>query len=175
MASSREYPERPLVGVGGVVIVAGRALVIRRASEPLRGEWSIPGGMLELGETLQEGVARELLEETGLHVRVLDLIEVFERIVYAKSNAASGDAAADIPLKDAGADEIISGARPRFHFVIADYLCERISGEQAAASDVTDLEFAREDDLGRFQLTETALRILHKAFAMHRARQAPAK
>src|ERR1700686_316916 len=79
MAASREYPERPLVGVGGVVIDNGRALLIRRASEPLRGEWSIPGGMLELGETLEQGVARELLEETGLQVRVLELIELCTR------------------------------------------------------------------------------------------------
>jgi 8-oxo-dGTP diphosphatase len=177
MASSREYPERPLVGVGGVVIEGDRALLIRRASEPLRGEWSIPGGMLELGETLQAGVARELLEETGLHVRVLELIEVFERIVYANNSVATGGVAAGetpgaVRFPDAGPAEIIPGARPRFHFVIADYLCERLSGEHAAASDVTDLEFAREDDLDRFHLTETALRILHKAFAMQRARQA---
>jgi 8-oxo-dGTP diphosphatase len=182
MASSREYPERPLVGVGGVVIEGDRALLIRRASEPLRGEWSIPGGMLELGETLQAGVARELLEETGLQVRVLELIEVFERIVYANNTvAAGGVAAGDVAAGDtpgavrfpnAVTDEIVTGARPRFHFVIADYLCERLSGEHAAASDVTDLEFAREDDLDRFHLTETALRILHKAFAMQRARQA---
>jgi 8-oxo-dGTP diphosphatase len=189
MASSREYPERPLVGVGGVVIEAGRALLIRRASEPLRGEWSIPGGMLELGETLQAGVARELLEETGLQVRVLDLIEVFERIVYANNSAtvrnptngatvrdatnsaAVRDTRDGVRLTDPGSPEIVSGGRPRFHFVIADYLCERLSGEHAAASDVTDLEFAREDDLDRFHLTETALRILHKGFAMHRARQ----
>jgi 8-oxo-dGTP diphosphatase len=170
MASSREYPERPLVGVGGVVIEAGRALLIRRASEPLRGEWSIPGGMLELGETLQAGVARELLEETGLQVRVLELIEVFERIVYAKNSDAIRDTGAGVRLKDVRPGEILPGDRPRFHFVIADYLCERISGEHAAASDVTDLEFAGEDDLERFHLTETALRILHKAFAMHRAR-----
>lgn len=155
MPSSREYPERPIVGIGGVVIDAGRALLIRRASEPLRGEWSIPGGMLELGETLQEGVARELLEETGLRVRVLDLIEVFERII--PEPAAAGGVSGKI-------------TSPRYHFVIADYLCERISGTHAAASDVTDLEFAAEDDLARFHLTETALRILHKAFAMHRVR-----
>jgi len=157
MASSREYPERPLVGVGGVVIDNGRALLIRRASEPLRGEWSIPGGMLELGETLEQGVARELLEETGLQVRVLELIEVFDRIVYAPNGegAGSGDGL----------------ERPRFHYVIADYLCERISGEHAAASDVTDAVFAHEEDLDRFHLTETALRILHKAFAMDRARR----
>lgn len=154
MATSREYPERPLVGVGGVVIDGGRALLIRRASEPLRGEWSIPGGMLELGETLEEGVARELLEETGLRVGVLGLIEVFDRIIIEQPAGA-------VPGKV---------SRPRYHYVIADYLCERISGEHAAASDVTDLEFAREDDLDRFHLTETTLRILHKAFAMHRAR-----
>jgi 8-oxo-dGTP diphosphatase len=137
------------------VIDNGRALLIRRASEPLRGEWSIPGGMLELGETLEEGVARELLEETGLQVRVLELIEVFDRIVYTpngESVASSGP------------------ERPRFHYVIADYLCERISGEHAAASDVTDTTFAKENDLERFHLTETALRILHKAFSMDRAR-----
>jgi 8-oxo-dGTP diphosphatase len=157
MASSREYPERPLVGVGGVVVDNGRALLIRRASEPLRGEWSIPGGMLELGETLEEGVARELLEETGLQVRVLQLIEVFERIVYAANGGGTGGDGID--------------RHPRFHYVIADYLCERITGEHAAASDVTDVEFAREDDLERFRLSETALRILHKAFAMDRERQ----
>jgi ADP-ribose pyrophosphatase YjhB (NUDIX family) len=171
MPSSREYPERPLVGVGGVVIEGERALLIRRASEPLRGEWSIPGGMLELGETLQAGVARELLEETGLHVRVLDLIEVFERIVYARDSASVRDTDAGVRLTDYASGPAVQGVRPRFHFVIADYLCERISGEHAAASDVTDLEFARENDLARFHLTETALRILHKAFAMHRARR----
>ncbi len=80
MVSSREFPERPVVGVGGVLIHKRRALLVRRGSEPLRGEWSIPGGTLELGETLAEGVARELLEETGLVVRVLGQIEVFERI-----------------------------------------------------------------------------------------------
>jgi 8-oxo-dGTP diphosphatase len=160
MASSREYPERPLVGVGGVVIDNGCALLIRRASEPLRGQWSIPGGMLELGETLEQGVARELLEETGLQVRVLELIEVFERIVYAPNG------------EGAGGDGL---ERPRFHYVIADYLCERVSGEHAAASDVTDVVFANEEDLHRFHLTETALRILHKAFAMDRVRRGAAE
>jgi ADP-ribose pyrophosphatase YjhB (NUDIX family) len=112
--------------------------------------------MLELGETLEKGVARELLEETGLQVRVLELIEVFERIVYAPNGEGAGGEGLE---------------RPRFHYVIVDYLCERISGEHAAASDVTDTVFAHEGDLERFSLTETALRILHKAFAMDRARQ----
>ena len=151
---AREYPDRPVVGVGGVIIEDGRALLIRRGSEPLLGQWSIPGGTLELGESLQAGVARELLEETGLHVRVLDLIEVFDRIYVQGAEGGGGTA-----------------ERPRFHYVIVDYLCERISGEARAGSDVTDVAFAREDELGNYHLTETATRVLRRAFAMAGARQ----
>ncbi len=161
MASSREYPERPLVGVGGVVILNERALLIRRGSEPLRGEWSIPGGMLELGESLQQGVARELLEETGLHVRVLDVIEVFDRI-YGSSDQNKHILPADAPANQ----------RPRFHYVIIDYLCEVVEGSLRAGSDVTDARFASEQELSQFGLTETASRVLQKAFAMYRARRA---
>jgi 8-oxo-dGTP diphosphatase len=150
---AREYPEQPVVGIGGVVIEDGRALLIRRGSEPLRGQWSIPGGTLEIGESLQAGVARELLEETGLIVRVLDLIEVFDRIF--REDARGNDTCR---------------ARPKFHFVIVDYLCERISGEAHAASDVTDVAYAREDELEQYHLTETATRVLRKAFAMARQR-----
>jgi 8-oxo-dGTP diphosphatase len=150
MASSREYPERPMIGVGGVVIYDDRALLIRRGSEPLRGEWSIPGGSLELGETLVEGVARELLEETGLEVRVAGMIEIFERIFFAEAD---------------GGDK----RKPRFHYVIVDYLCERVGGEMVAGGDAVDVAFAREEELESFRLTETALRILRKAFAMYRS------
>jgi 8-oxo-dGTP diphosphatase len=155
MAFSREYPERPVVGIGGVIIEQGRTLLIRRGSEPMRGEWSIPGGTLELGETLEEGVVRELLEETGIVVRVLDLIEVFDRI-YAED----GTIAVQVLKK------------PRFHYVIVDYLCKRIGGEPRAGSDVTDVVFAREEELAKYQLTATATRILQKAFFMDRARRA---
>jgi 8-oxo-dGTP diphosphatase len=155
VASSREYPERPIVGVGGVIIENGRTLLIRRGSEPLRGEWSIPGGTLELGESLQAGVARELREETGLDVRVLELIEVFDRIFPDESLQPSEEK-----------------RQPRFHFVIADYLCERIAGEPRAGSDVTDVAFATEEELGNFHLTATATRVLKKAFAMARSRPA---
>jgi len=155
MTTSREYPDRPVVGIGGVIIDQGRTLLIRRGSEPLLGEWSIPGGTLELGESLEEGVARELLEETGIEVCVLELIELFDR-VYLED----GSAGADVKR------------RPRFHFVIADYLCERIGGDPRAGSDVTDVAFAREEELTRFHLTETATRVLKKAFAMDRARRA---
>jgi len=155
MTSSREYPDRPVVGIGGVIIDRGRALLIRRGNEPLLGEWSIPGGTLEIGESLEEGVARELLEETGIEVRVLELIEVFDRIYLE-----GGSTGAEV------------GRKPRFHFVIADYLCERLSGEPRAGSDVTDVAFAREEELARFHLTETATRVLKKAFSMDRARRA---
>jgi 8-oxo-dGTP diphosphatase len=147
---AREYPEKPVVGIGGVVIEAGQVLLIRRGSEPLRGHWSIPGGTLEIGESLQAGVARELQEETGLEVRVLDLIEVFDRVFPSET----GDS-----------------RRPKFHYVIVDYLCERISGEARAGSDVTDVAVAREEELENYQLTETATRVLRKAFVMDRERR----
>lgn len=139
-----------------MVIEDGRALLIRRGSEPLRGEWSIPGGTLELGETLSEGCARELREETGLTVRVLEMIEIFERI-FPSDPAGSGS----------------KRKPPKYHYVIVDYLCEREGGEVRAGSDVTDVAFAREEELAKFHLTETATRVVRKAFAMARSRGSP--
>jgi ADP-ribose pyrophosphatase YjhB (NUDIX family) len=146
-----------MVGVGGVVIDEGRALLIRRAGPPLEGQWSIPGGMLEVGETLEQGVARELAEETGLAVKVVELIEVFERIFPAPPNAngTPGDA-----------------ARPQYHFVILDYLCEMQGGGLCAGSDALEFAWAREEELVKFDLTEAATRVLRKAFAMVRERGA---
>jgi 8-oxo-dGTP diphosphatase len=151
---AREYPDRPVVGIGGVVIENDRVLLIRRGTEPLLGQWSIPGGTLELSESLQEGVARELLEETGLEVRVLDLIDAFDRIYVEASEGGGG-----------------TPKGPRFHYVIVDYLCERISGEAVAGSDVTDVAFAAENELEPFQLTPTATRIIKQAFAMYRQKR----
>lgn len=148
MTVGREYPERPVVGVGGVVISNGRTLLIRRSGPPLQGEWSIPGGTLEAGETLREGVRRELREETGIDVRVLEMIEVFERI-----------------FPDAQ-------GRPQYHFVILDFLCEFAGGVARAASDVSDTAWAGEDDLEEFKLTPTALRVIRRGFEMWRARGA---
>lgn len=146
MAERREYPERPLVGVGGVVISDGHALLIRRGGPPLEGQWSIPGGMLEVGETLLEGVRRELLEETGVEVRVLELIEVFERI------------------------NLDAGGKARYHFVVLDYLCEALRGEARAGSDVTDVAWATSEELEKYSLTETATRVIQRAFEMVRER-----
>jgi mutator protein MutT len=151
--SNREYPERPLVGVGGVVIAGGRVLLVRRGTEPLRGEWSVPGGLLEAGETLVDAVVRELREETGLTVRVVELIEALDRIF---NDPAPGGAP----------------AQPRYHYVILDYLCEKIAGEPRAGGDVTDVVFIREAELADYALSPQTLRVVRKGFEMARARGA---
>ncbi len=144
MTRNREYPDRPVVGVGGVIISDGRALLVRRGSPPLEGQWSIPGGMLESGETLLLGVRRELLEETGIEVTVLELIEVFERI------------------------NLDGEGKARYHYVVLDYLCEAVRGEARAGSDVTEVAWATPAELAQFALTETATRVILKAFDIAR-------
>jgi ADP-ribose pyrophosphatase YjhB (NUDIX family) len=106
----REFPSAPLVGVGAVVVEQGRVLLVRRGREPLKGHWSLPGGMLELGESLVDGVVREVREETGLTVEPIELIELLDRIHR-------------------------EGERVRYHYVIADYLCRVAGGALQAASD----------------------------------------
>jgi 8-oxo-dGTP diphosphatase len=144
--TNREYPERPVVGVGGVVICDGRALLVRRGKAPLLGEWSIPGGMLETGETILEGVRRELMEETGVEVRVGELIEVFERI----TRDAEG--------------------RAQFHYVVLDYFCEPVRGEARAGSDAAEIAWVAEADLGAYALTTAAQRVIRRALEMARGR-----
>jgi 8-oxo-dGTP diphosphatase len=139
-----------MVGVGGVVISKGRALLVRRGSAPLEGQWSIPGGMLEVGETILEGVRRELAEETGIEVRVGELIEVFERITPD------------------------SGGKTQYHFVVLDYLCEVVSGVAHAGSDVVDVAWAAPADLAKYSISETATRVIMKAFEIaRRSKTAP--
>lgn len=110
----REFPETPLVGVGAVVVEAGRVLLIRRGTEPLLGHWSIPGGLVDVGESLTDAVIREAKEETGLTVEPVELIELLDRI--HKQTAPEG-------------------VRIQYHYVIADYLCRVVGGELQAASD----------------------------------------
>jgi 8-oxo-dGTP diphosphatase len=146
VTNQREYPERPVVGVGGLVISNGRVLLIRRGRPPLEGEWSIPGGMLELGETVFEGVRRELAEETGIEARVIELIEVFERISLGETG------------------------KPKYHFVVLDYLCALIRGEARAGTDAAEVAWAAEAELVRYSLTPEAARVIKKAFEMTRER-----
>jgi len=141
MQESREYPSRPIVGIGGVVIHEGRVLLVRRARPPLQGQWSIPGGGLEVGETFADGIRREVREETGLEVRVLERAGVFERI-----------------LRDA-ADCV------QYHYVLIDHLCEVAGGNLRAGGDADDVAWASEEELGHYSLTDTALRVIRKSFA----------
>jgi 8-oxo-dGTP diphosphatase len=151
VGNRREYPERPVVGVGGVVISGGRVLLVRRGAPPLEGQWSIPGGMLELGETVFEGVRRELAEETGMEVRVVDLIEVFERI------SLDGE------------------GKPKYHFVVLDYLCEPVQGDACAGSDAEEVAWVLVEELSKYSLAVSAHRVIEKAFEMMRERATDAQ
>ena len=136
----REYPDRPIVGVGAVIVDQGRVLLSRRGSPPLQGQWSLPGGVVELGETLRAAVERESLEETGLIVEAREVLEVFDRIIP-------------------GAD-----GRTQFHYVLVDFLCSVKGGELRAGDDVSEVAWAWEDELERFNLEKPALGVIAKAF-----------
>jgi 8-oxo-dGTP diphosphatase len=136
---SREYPSAPLVGVGAVITDGARVLLIKRAKEPSRGEWSIPGGLVHLGETIQEAVAREAVEETGLTVRPEELIELLERIFH----------------DDRG--------RVRYHYVLADYRCQVAGGEAVAGSDALEARWFERDELEQLELAPVTLGVILKA------------
>ena len=139
----RAYPERPVIGVGAVVMVDGRVVLIRRAHEPLAGEWSLPGGGVEIGETLEHATAREIEEETGLVVSVGPVIEVFDRILFDD-------------------DE-----RVQYHFVIIDYLCYPVGGSLACGSDASDIALADPAALEAYRLTDKALDVIARGVSMH--------
>ena len=143
--SERRYPKKPLVGVGAVVLSdAGDVALVKRRHEPLAGQWSLPGGMLELGETLEAGVVRELLEETGLHVSVGPVVEVFDRILF----------------DDAG--------QVRYHFVLVDYLCRVRGGELKAGSDVDEAAWVQPGAIEGQHMTEKAKAVIAKALQFPR-------
>jgi len=146
VTDDRQYPERPIIAVGGVVVSGARALLIRRAQPPLEGRWSIPGGILELGETIAQAIERELMEETRVQVLPLELIEIYEKVLRLPNQP------------------------PQYHFVILDYLCELKGGNAQAGSDVTEVAWSTEDELDRFNLTTEARRVVKRAFAMARER-----
>jgi 8-oxo-dGTP diphosphatase len=134
----RDYPDRPIVGVGAIVVDGDRALVVRRATEPLKGQWSIPGGMLELGEKLREGVAREVKEETGLIVEPGEVLDVFDSIFPDDS-----------------------GGFP-YHYVLVDFLCRAIGGELAASSDVDAAKWVTSEELDGLEMKPVTVAVIRK-------------
>jgi ADP-ribose pyrophosphatase YjhB (NUDIX family) len=141
-STSREYPDHPLVGVGALIVRDNRIVLVRRGAEPARGEWSIPGGLVEVGETLKEAVAREALEETGLQVEPGDLVELLERVF----------------LDDDG--------RVQYHFVLADFLCRVRGGELSADSDVLEAIWVDGDQIATKPLADVTRRVIMKAFSL---------
>jgi 8-oxo-dGTP diphosphatase len=138
---SRRYPSRPFLGVGALIFEAGKILLIERGKEPLKGYWSIPGGIVETGEKLAEAIRREVAEETGLDVDPYSMFEIFERII------PDGE------------------GKPEYHYVLIDYLCRKVAGVPAPASDVSRVEWVAEQDLREYRLTEGTLGVIEKAFA----------
>jgi ADP-ribose pyrophosphatase YjhB (NUDIX family) len=147
VSDSRQYPERPIVGVGAVIVDDGHVVVVRRKYEPLKGHWSLPGGMVEIGETLEAALTREMFEETGLVVDVGPVIEVFDRITRDEEQ------------------------RVRYHFVLIDYLCWPSSGSLRAGSDVDAAIWADPAALAGYSLTDKATSVIQRGLML--AREAP--
>ena len=137
----REYPESPLVGVGAVIVQENRVLLIRRGQPPLLGEWSLPGGVLECGETLREAVAREAREETGLLVEPGEMLGVYERVIRDDER------------------------RVRYHYVLIDFLCRPVGGDLKAGSDAADVRWFTHDELPALNLAHDANDVVRKGLA----------
>jgi 8-oxo-dGTP diphosphatase len=140
----RTYPERPIVAVGAVILDGDRVLLVQRGQEPLKGEWSLPGGAVEIGETLEAAVVREVREETSLDVVVGPVVEVLDSI---RPDAAG---------------------RAEYHYVIIDYRCRVRTGTSAAAArgtDAADVRWVPVGELDRYRVTSTAIAVIRKARA----------
>lgn len=135
----REYPSQALVGVGALIVENDRIVLIKRGKAPLTGEWSIPGGLLELGETTRQAAQREALEETGLVVRATELLGVFDRIVP-------------------------EAERTLYHYVLIDFLCERVAGELRAAGDAADARWFTRQEVAALDLAKDTREVIEKAF-----------
>ena len=140
--TDRGFPDRPIVGVGAVVFDAASVLLVKRGHEPLKGEWSLPGGRVELGETLEEAVVREVREETGLAVEAGPVVEVLDRVRRAPDG------------------------RVEHHFVIVDYLCRVRGGTLVCGSDADDARWVPLNNLDGYRLTEKATLVIMRAWTL---------
>ena len=137
----REFPEIPLVGVGAIIIEDARVLLVKRAHPPLQAQWSIPGGVLEVGELVREAAVREAREETGLSVEPGDLLGVYDRILR---NAEK---------------------RVQYHYVLIDFLCRKVGGELTAASDAAEVRWFTREELPALHLARDTTDVIHKGFS----------
>jgi 8-oxo-dGTP diphosphatase len=137
----REFPEIPLVGVGAIIIENSRVVLVKRAHPPLQAQWSIPGGVLEVGELVREAAVREAREETGLIVEPGELLGVYDRV-----------------LRDAE-------QRVQYHYVLIDFLCRLVGGDLAAASDAAEVRWFTQEELPALKLAEDTLDVIRKGFA----------
>lgn len=144
MNDTRQYPSRPIVGVGAVIVAEGKVVLVRRRYEPLAGQWSLPGGAVEVGETLEASVAREIREEVGLEVVVGPIIEVFDRIMLDEEEK-----------------------RVRYHYVLVDYLCWPIGGDLIAGSDVDSVALVDPAAIGEYRLTDKATSVIARALELN--------
>jgi ADP-ribose pyrophosphatase YjhB (NUDIX family) len=135
---AREYPAHPVLGVGAVVVRGDQALIIKRGHEPRKGEWSLPGGTVELGESLVDAVKREVLEETGLAVEAGPIVETFDRV-----------------HRDAD-------GRVRYHFVIVDYLCLSPDGQAVAGSDAEDVAWITAEQIDQYGINSHAAEVIRR-------------
>ena len=138
----REFPEVPLVGVGAIIIEDSRVVLVKRLHPPLQDKWSIPGGVLEVGELVREAAIREAREETGLIVEPGELLGVYDRV-----------------LRDAE-------QRVQYHYVLIDFLCRRVGGDLFAASDAAEVRWFTREELPALKLAEDTLDVIGKGFAV---------
>lgn len=139
---NRRYPRHPIVGVGAIVFHSDRVLLVQRGREPAKGKWSLPGGLVEVGESLERAVRREVAEETGLDVRVGNLVTVLERVIRDERD------------------------RVQYHYVLLDFLCYCKEGEPTPGTDAADCRFVRLNDLEAYSLTEGTERVIRQAHTM---------
>ena len=137
---NREFPEHPLIGVGSIIIEGDRVVLVKRAHPPIQGHWSIPGGVLEVGEMIREAAVREAREETGLIIEPGELLGVFDRILRDPNH------------------------RVQYHYVLIDFLCRKVGGELRAASDADDVQWFTCEDLHPLNLAKDTLEVIQKGF-----------
>lgn len=136
----REFPEIPLIGIGAIIINDSRILLVKRAHPPIQGQWSVPGGVLEVGELVRDAAVREAREETGLIVETGELLGVYDRVLRDTEN------------------------RVQYHYVLIDFLCRPIGGELRAASDAAEVLWFTKEELPALNLAEDTQDVIRKGF-----------